>query len=101
MTDGFFFLQTDHDQSRGDRGYGKVDEKRPPVELQTSQSGDDGRHGRADDGRVDGKEKDDQHDAGDGEISLLRRLMSRWIGRVHVARDNVGNSRAAYLNQLN
>jgi hypothetical protein len=75
---------------RGERRGEHIDRKDPAVEFQATELGDDGRHRRADDGRVDGEEKDHQHHAERGSVSPAPRQWSGSFGWVHVGERVVG-----------
>src|SRR5262249_7395846 len=55
----------------------------PTVQLEPAEPGDDGRHRRADDGSVDGKQENYQHDTRDGQVSSRMRGVRR-LQKIHV-----------------
>jgi len=68
-------------QRRGEH----IDGKHPAIKLQAAESGHDGWHRRADNGRVDGEQEDDQHDPGGGQDPFRIHAVGWLFGKIHVA----------------
>ena len=57
-----------------------VNRKHPAIKIEAAQLGDDGRHRGADNGGIDGKQKNHQHDAEGGKIAFGVVGLLAWRG---------------------